>query len=81
MSKIIRISEEAYIKLSELAEALGAPRTRVVEKALDKLAGEQLLKRANRAYEELMKDPQAWQEELEERKDWEATLGDGLESL
>ena len=35
---------------------------------------------ANEAYLRLRNDPKAWQEELEERRLWEATLLDGIDT-
>src|SRR5437764_1087218 len=35
----------------------------------------------DRYYENLKRDPVAWQQELEERRVWEGTLNDGLENL
>ncbi|MGF1673200.1 MAG: type II toxin-antitoxin system ParD family antitoxin [Rivularia sp. (in: cyanobacteria)] len=37
------------------------------------------LELANKAYEALRNNPEAWEEELEERQLWEKTLADGLE--
>jgi hypothetical protein len=39
----------------------------------------QFLEACNAAYTELKQDPERWQEELEERALWEATLADGLD--
>ena len=39
---------------------------------------EGMLRRTNKAYARLRSDPGAWAEEMRERRDWEATLGDGL---
>jgi hypothetical protein len=38
-----------------------------------------MLEQANRAYAALRADPEAWAEELEERRAWEATLADDIE--
>ncbi len=40
---------------------------------------QQFLEEVNRAYEKLRADPQAWAEELAERRVIEGTLGDGLD--
>lgn len=51
----------------------------VMDKAL-KLYEERLFwERTNQAYAALKADPKAWEEELQERTEWEATIGDGLE--
>jgi len=40
----------------------------------------QFLQEANHAYTQLKNAPLAWAEELEERRVWDVTLGDGLEN-
>lgn len=40
---------------------------------------QRMLDEANAAYTALRNDEQAWQEELSERRAWEATLADGLD--
>jgi hypothetical protein len=35
--------------------------------------------KTNRAYAALRANPKAWEQELEERREWEATLRDGME--
>ncbi len=60
---------------------MGKRKQVILKKALDRLARENLLKKGNKAYETLQKDPVGWREELEERAIWDATVGDGLEDL
>ncbi len=79
MSKIIRISQAAYEKLNQLEGELGMSKQSVIEKALDRLVRENLLKKSNEAYLALRKDPQALAEELEERSIWDSAVADGLE--
>lgn len=81
MTKIVRISKNAYDKLNKLEVEIGASKQVIIEQALDKLMRENLIKRANKAYEKLKSNPQAWQEELEERATWESTITDGLEDV
>ena len=40
---------------------------------------QRLIEETNRAYAALRTDPEAWEQELEERRLWEATLLDGLD--
>ena len=53
--------------------------TEAPDKSADELRREDLLRRGNEAYARLRADPQAWAEELAERRLWECTLMDGLE--
>jgi hypothetical protein len=50
----------------------------VLERAIDYYRRQQLFDEADAAYAALRSDPEGWQEELEERKLWEATLADDL---
>ena len=50
----------------------------VVQKAVSEYRRRRILEQGNDAYAILRADPSAWAEELEERRAWEATLGDGL---
>lgn len=57
---------------------LSISKQELIAKSL-KLSRETLLARANRAYKALRDNPKLWQEELEERKELDGTLIDGLE--
>jgi predicted CopG family antitoxin len=79
MSKILRVSDEAYSKLTQITKNTGLSNQDVIDKALENLERETFLKQANEAYAAMKKDPKQWQEHLEEIAVWEATLADGLE--
>ncbi|HMT21011.1 MAG TPA: toxin-antitoxin system protein [Promineifilum sp.] len=51
----------------------------LVEEAVQAYQDRQLLEAINTAYAALREDPIAWAELLEERSEWDVTLGDGLE--
>lgn len=80
MSKIIRITENAYKKLAQLAVESSLSKQIVIEQALEVMMRDNFFKKANAAYEDLKKDPKAWQEELQERAEWEA-FNDDFEDL
>ncbi|HTU92958.1 MAG TPA: hypothetical protein VMF69_22950 [Gemmataceae bacterium] len=75
----ISISETAHQILRELAEQTGQSMTDVLDKALDAYRRKLFFEQLNAGYAALRADPQAWAEELEERKLWDATLMDGLD--
>jgi len=79
MSATVRIRKETHQVLRELAQRRGVPMTQLLEEAAEHLRRQDLLRRINEDYARLHEDPQAWAEELEERRLWEATLADGLE--
>jgi len=77
----VDISEIAHQTLQDLSKQTGQPVNVLLDKAVEEFRRKQFLEEANRAYAELKSNPQAWAEELEERKAWDVTLGDGLEDL
>jgi hypothetical protein len=52
---------------------------RELAKAVEAYRRQRFWEQTNAAYAALRADPEAWQKELQERRDWEATLVDGLE--
>jgi hypothetical protein len=75
----VRIQPESYAKLRQLAKETGVSMPDVLAEAIDELYRKRFLEDCNRAYARLKADPKAWQQELEERRAWDVTLGDGLE--
>lgn len=78
MSKLIRVSDEAYSKLNQIAQNIGISKQDVINTALDNLERETILKQANEFYATLRKDSKQWPEYREELSLWESTLEDGL---
>lgn len=50
----------------------------ILAKAIEYYRRQSVLNQANQAFAQLKQNPQVWQQELEERVVWEATLSDGL---
>jgi hypothetical protein len=80
MSQVaVSLSDRTYRKLRELAEHS----KRSIEEELERLVEDQhrrwFWEQVNAGYAALRADPAAWQEELAERRLWEATLMDGLD--
>jgi hypothetical protein len=76
----VRISEASHQILKELAEQTGQTMMDVLDKALDAYRRQLFFEQTNAGYAELQADPKAWAEHLAERKQWDATLSDGLDS-
>ena len=51
----------------------------VVATAVEEYRRKVFWEKTNAGYAALRSDPKAWQEELEERAAWDASLSDGLE--
>ncbi len=75
----VTIGDTFYKILAELSESSGKSIQAVLEQAIEQYRRQQFLEAANQAYIALRNNPEAWQEELEERSLWDITLEDGLE--
>lgn len=80
MSKLVRISQGTYNKLSELVKEMGSSKQEILDQALEKLSRELFLKGVSEDYERLRSNPTSWQDYLEERAEWES-INDKLEDL
>jgi predicted transcriptional regulator len=76
-STTIRVPEPTRETLRELSRQSGEPISVLVAKAVERLRREYFLKATNQAFASLHEDPEAWQDELAERAEWEQTLSDG----
>lgn len=75
----VTIDNTFYKILAELSASSGTSIQAVLEQAIEQYRRQQFLETANQAYIALRNNPEAWQEELEERSLWDTTLEDGLE--
>jgi predicted transcriptional regulator len=78
-STSIRIDEQALAVLRELARRQRQPVQTVLKQAIDSYRREKFLEEANIAFAGLRRNPEAWNEEQQERDLWDRTTGDGLE--
>lgn len=74
----VRLAETTRAALRQLAAETGEPMSVVLEKAVEAYRRQCIFAQANAAYSALRSDPEAWAEELAERREWEGTLADGL---
>jgi hypothetical protein len=73
------ISEGARKLLEELARQTGQSVQAILAQALEDYRRKVFFQGLAADYAALKADPQAWEEELAERKLWETTLPDGLD--
>jgi predicted transcriptional regulator len=73
------IEADTHQVLQDLAARTAEPVEVVLKKALEEYRRKRFWDETNAAYAALRADPQAWQEELEERAITEGTLADGLD--
>lgn len=75
----LRVSEEAHRTLKEIAGDRGVPMTELLDELLREVRKKQIIREINEDYARLRQDPKAWAQLLEERREWDCTLLDGLE--
>lgn len=74
--RVVRISPTAHKTLSSLSRQRGVSMTVLLDKAVEQLRREAFLSEVNAAFHRLRADPKAWEEELEERRAWDAVTHD-----
>ncbi|MBM4338891.1 MAG: toxin-antitoxin system protein [Deltaproteobacteria bacterium] len=78
-AKTVRIRKETQDILRELANHEGKPMQTILDLAIEGYRRQRFLQGANAAYASLRSNPKAWKEELNERREWDATMADGQE--
>jgi len=78
-STTVRISEEAYLLLREMAAQEGDSMQNVLDEALEQRRRQKFLAECDAAYAALQQDPVAWADYQQELAAWEVTSMDGLE--
>jgi len=48
----------------------------IIDRAVEDFRRQSFIEQANKAYLALRENPEAWEAELQERREWEATLAD-----
>lgn len=79
MPASVRISPNSWKTLKEMADCMGETMQAVLDRAIEAYRRQWLLEKTNEAYATLRNDRDKWEEEIAERKEWDAVLGDGLE--
>jgi predicted transcriptional regulator len=77
--KTVRIDQETWEAIRELAHRMDEPMHRVLASAVEAMRRQYILQETNAAYAALRDNPVAWEEEQQERREWEATLADNLD--
>ncbi len=75
----VRVSDRTQDILRRLASEAGESMQDVADRAVEAYRRRQMIERTNAVYATMRLAPQAWDEELGERAEWDATLADGLE--
>jgi hypothetical protein len=78
-SPSVRVSPKSQLILRNLAKAKGKPIQTILDEAIDHYQRESFLDETNAAFVKLREDREQWEQELAERRLWEAALLDGLD--
>ncbi len=78
-STTVRVSEPSHVLLRALAERCQKSMQQVIAEALEAYHKQLFWTQANHEFEHIRNDPEAWQEEQEEQRLWDQTVGDGLD--
>jgi predicted transcriptional regulator len=78
-STTVRVDSETRESLRQLASDMNVSMQEALGRAVEAFRRAWLLEQLNAHYAELRADPEAWAEELAERRLWDTTLMDGLE--
>ena len=73
-----RISVAAHGILREMSKAEGKSMLALLDEAVESLRRQRFLERLNAAYATLRADSRTWEAIEDERREWDATLPDGL---
>ena len=76
-STTIRISESSRKMLYDLARQDNKPMQAIVEQAIESYRRKRFLEGLSDDFASLRNNPENWQAEVEERKEWDVTLADG----
>lgn len=77
MPASVRVSPNSWKTLKEIADCAGETMQTVLDRAVEAYRRQWLLERTNEAFAALRNDQDMWQDEVNERKEWETTLDDG----
>ena len=80
-TQLVRLRAEIYRDLHALAESENTTMQEVLTRAISAYRRQRFWEQTNAAYAALRADPQAWQQELEERAEWDHTLADDLDEV
>jgi hypothetical protein len=75
-SATVRISQGTRDTLRDLAASSGVSMQTIIDRAIEEYRRQSFMEQANKAYLALRENPEAWETELKERREWEATLSD-----
>lgn len=80
MAQMSRISAKSDKIIHEMITITGKAKIEIIEEALEIYRYHERMRLFNEGYEKIRSNKKAWKKELEERKELEGSLKDGLEN-
>ncbi len=78
MPATLRVNEWTHEKVRKMSRESKLSMQEVTDRAVEAYRRQRVLEQTNEVYAAMRLSPRAWQEEQEERAEWDATLKDGL---
>lgn len=75
-SATVRISKGTRDMLRNLAARSGESMQTILDRAIEEYRRQSFIEQANKAYLTLRENPEVWESERQERREWEGTLAD-----
>ena len=81
MASTVRISSHSDAIIDELVADTGKSKIVIIHEALEAYRFHERMRKLDEQYSKLSSNEKAWQQELDERKELDGTLTDGLEEF
>ena len=79
-TKTVRIDDETNQVINDMSHALSKTKKDILKDAVHQYRKIIFFKQVDEEYSELQKHEGEWTEEQQERKDWDTTVGDAIDS-
>lgn len=79
-TNVVRLNQTSNRRLAELSKKSGKSKQAIVEKALEEYHKKQFFESLDKSFAALQENEENWRDELDERRELESSLSDGLNS-
>ncbi len=79
MASTIRVSSRGQLIIEDIVKMTKKQKVEILEEALEDYRFRERMRILSEDFDRLRSNEEAWQQELEERRELDGTIGDGLE--
>lgn len=79
MASTVRVSSRGQLILEDIVKMTKKQKIEILEEALEAYRFRERMRILSEDFDRLRSNEEAWQQELEERRELDGTIGDGLE--